>query len=144
MKEMNAYRIILGTKQLWITNQNSFQSTNSREKSSSVLCQTDVANYSWNANMVKLLQQEQKNGCFKTSQELGKLPPVLEFMRVREPGLQAPNNLAGFKIENANNFFPYYFFLRYMISNIRRSTDHVSCLNCDRKALQPTNLKLVE
>ena len=52
---MNAYRIILGTIQLWITNQNSFWSTNSREKSSSVLCQTDVANYSWKANMVKLL-----------------------------------------------------------------------------------------
>ena len=32
--------------------------------------------------------------------------PVLESMRAREPGLQAPSNLAGSKIKN-NQFFPF-------------------------------------
>ena len=32
--------------------------------------------------------------------------PVLESMRAREPGLQAPSNLAGSKIKNTRVFFP--------------------------------------
>ena len=34
--------------------------------------------------------------------------PVLESMRAREPGLQAPSNLAGSKIKNTH-FFPLLF-----------------------------------
>ena len=33
--------------------------------------------------------------------------PVLESMRARKPGLQAPSNLAGSKIKNAHIFPPY-------------------------------------
>ena len=57
--------------------------------------------------------------------------PVLESMRAREPGLQAPSNLAGSKIKNTKNthvIFPHEFFLRYMISNIGKSTSHVCCI----------------
>ena len=38
--------------------------------------------------------------------------PVLESMRAREPGLQAPSNLEGSKIKNTHVFFPHEFFLK--------------------------------
>ena len=34
--------------------------------------------------------------------------PVLESMRAREPGLQAPSNLTGSKIKSTHIFFPSY------------------------------------
>ena len=36
--------------------------------------------------------------------------PILEFMRAREPGLQAPSNLAGSKIETPTFFWSFEFF----------------------------------
>ena len=60
--------------------------------------------------------------------------PVLESMRAREPGLQAPSNLAGSKIKNTH-FFPYNFFLRDVISNIGKSNNHVICLFSEGKAI---------
>ena len=41
--------------------------------------------------------------------------PVVESMRAREPGLQAPSNLAGSKTKNDHIFWPIEFFskLRY-------------------------------
>ena len=64
-------------------------------------------------------------------------------MRAREPGLQAPSNLAGSKIKNTHIFFPHEFFLRDMISNIEKSTCHVSCIYSEVKAIKPTSSKLV-
>ena len=64
--------------------------------------------------------------------------PVLESMRAREPGLQAPSNLAGSKIKNTHVFFPQEFFLRDTISNIGESICHVSCIHSEGKATKPT------
>ena len=54
---------------------------------------------------------------------MGPNGPVLESMRAREPGLQAPSNLAGSHI-----FFPYWFFLSDRISNIGKSTRQIVVL----------------
>ena len=62
--------------------------------------------------------------------------PVLESMRAREPGLQALSNLAGSKIKNTHVFFPHEFFLGDMISNIGKSTCHVSCIYSEGKAIK--------
>ena len=40
-------------------------------------------------------------------------------------------------------FPPYYFFLRDMISNIGKITQHVSCIYSEEKAITPTDSKLV-
>ena len=69
-------------------------------------------------------------------------PPVVESMRARKPGLQAPSNPAGSEIKKTHIFFPCQFFLRDMISNIWMSTRHISFLNSEGKAIKLTNLKL--
>ena len=83
--------------------------------------------------------------CFKCPlcllKEIG--GPSSESMRAREPGLRAFSNLTGSKIKNTQIFPPYRFFLRGMISNIGRSTHHVSCLNSEGKVFKPNNLKPV-
>ena len=40
---------------------------------------------------------------------VGTVGPALESMRAREPGLQAPGNLAGSKIKSTQIFFPSLF-----------------------------------
>ena len=63
--------------------------------------------------------------------------PVLESMRAREPGLQAPSNLAGSKIKNTH-FSPLINSFSE-ISNIGKRTHHVSCTYSEGKAIKPMN-----
>ena len=65
--------------------------------------------------------------------------PVLESMRAREPGLQAPSNLAGSKIKNTH-FSPLINSFSE-ISNIGKRTHHVICTYSEGKAIKPMNLK---
>ena len=51
--------------------------------------------------------------------------PVLESMRAREPGLQAPSNLAGSRIKNTH-FSPFINSFSE-ISNNGKRTHHVIC-----------------
>ena len=69
------------------------------------------------------------------------IPPVLESMRAREPGLQAPSNLAGSKIKNTH-FSPLINSFSE-ISNIGKRTHHVSCIYSEGKVIKPTSSKLV-
>ena len=67
--------------------------------------------------------------------------PVLESMRAREPGLQAPSNLAGSKIKNTH-FSPLINSFSE-ISNIGKRTQYVSCTYSEGKAIKPMNSKLI-
>jgi len=67
--------------------------------------------------------------------------PALGSMRAREPGLQAPSNLAGSKIKNTH-FSPLIISFSE-ISNIGKRTHHVSCTFSEGMAIKPMNLKLV-
>ena len=62
-------------------------------------------------------------------------------MRAREPGLQAPSNLAGSKIKNTH-FSPLINSFSE-ISNIGKRTQYVSCTYSEGKAIKPMNSKLV-
>ena len=70
--------------------------------------------------------------------------PVLESMRPRNPGLQAPTKLAGFKIKNTY-FSPLInsFSFRDMMENIVKNTRNVCCFYWEGNAIKPVNLKLV-
>ena len=62
-------------------------------------------------------------------------------MRAREPGLQAPSNLAGSRIKNTH-FSPFINSFSE-ISNIGKRTQDVSCTHFEGKAIKPMNSKLV-
>ena len=67
--------------------------------------------------------------------------PALGSMRAREPGLQAPSNLAGSKIKNTH-FSPLINSFSE-ISNIGKRTQYVSCTYSEGMAIKPMNSKLV-
>ena len=58
----------------------------------------------------------------------------MDSIRPRDPGLQAPSNLTG-KIRITHFFPPNEFLSRDVMSNIKKSAHHVSCLYSEGKAI---------